>query len=287
MEDLDSIPTFTVTTPENTPPLTQEELESAKKELIFPPYPIFNKKFIDDFIPKHDPQYALFSYVPRHNSPEMLFLQQIRQTLSKEHQTTLDDLIMNNKQHVYGVGKIRGAFSSLKEAEEASDKIIKNIDSTHSVYICKIGVPFPLVTKGFANEVKKIDLRQPIEQSMVESIRQKRAKEQREIEAIKQREQQLTQPVEESPYLSELDNYIQLRVGLAHTRYEHDRVKSLSVDLAKKEKALVPKLLEIEKNNPTFVDEYMDRYMQGRKNVGLSIDGKLEAYLECINKPIV
>jgi len=286
MQDLDSIPTFTITASEDTPSLTQEELESAKKELIVHPYPVFNKKFSDDFIKKGDPQYALFSFIPRSNKQLFLFHKEIRPLLSDEQKKRLDE-IEDDETYIHGVAKIRGAYNKLKDAEDASDKIIQDVDSVNSVFICKIGDPFPLVIKGFSEEVKKVDVKNIVEQSIIENIRQKRAREQKQIEEIKQREQQLTQPVEVSPYISDLDNYITMRVGLAHTRFEKDKIKQKDVDLDKKEKQLVSKLLEMDNKNPNFEKEYMDRYMKGRESVGFNANATLEGYLSYINMPIV
>jgi len=285
MENTDLIPTFSITASEDTPSLTQSELESAKKELTFCSFPEFNKRFSDNFIKRHDPQYALFSFIPRHNTKLFLFYKEIRPLLSTEQQKRLD-YMMDDDKYIHGVGKIRGSYITLSEAEEASDNIIKNIDSTNSVFICKIGEPFPLVVKGFAEEVKKVDVKNIVEQSMIENIRQKRAREQKEIEEIKQREKQLKEPVETSPYITELDNYITMRVGLAHARFEKDKIKQLDIDLDRKEQGFVSKLLEIEKKNPRFEKEYMDRYMEARKSIGYNADEKLEGYLSYINKPI-
>lgn len=286
MEDLDSIPTFTVTAPANTPPLTELELENAKKELNIGPYPVFNKKFSDDFVKKHDPQYALFSFIPRINKKALVFYKEIRPVLSEKQQNRLDELTDADK-YVHGVGKIRGAYNTLLEAEDASDNIVKNIDSSNSVFICKIGEPFPLVVKGFAEEVKKVDVKNIVEQSMIENIRQKRAREQKEIEELKQREQQLKEPVELSPYISELDNYITMRVGLANNRFTQEKARQMIADLDVKEKDIISKLLELERENPNFEKEYMERYMAGRKSVGFGADEKLEGYLAYINKPLV
>lgn len=285
MSDFDSLPTFTVTAPTDTPPLTAEELENAKRELKVPIYPVFNKKFSDNFVKKHEPQYALFSFIPHHNKNLYMFHKEIRSLLTPTQQKKLDDIIEDEK-HIYGVGKIRGSYNTLPEAEDASEKIIQNIDSTNSVFICKIGDPFPLVTKGFAEEVKKIDVKNIIEQSMIENIRQKRLREQKEIEEIKQREQQLTQPIEASPYISELDNYITMRVSLAHTRYEKDKLIEREKDLSVREKDVISKLLEMDKKNPDFQKDYMDRYNAGRKSVGLNATENLESYISYISKPI-
>lgn len=284
MSDFDSIPTFTITSQE-APSLTVEELENANRELSFKPYPVFNKRFSDNFIKKHDPQYALFSFIPRHNKKLYMFNKEIRHLLNIEQQAQIDDMLDDEK-FIYGVGKIRGAYNTILEAEDASDKIIQNIDSTNSVFICKIGEPFPLVTKGFSEEVKKIDVKNIIEQSMIENIRQKRVREQKEIEEIKHRQQQLAQPVEASPYISDLDNYITMRVALANTRYEKDKIKQMSIDLSKRETDFVSKLLEMDKKNPDFEKDYMDRYMAGRKSVGLNTTENLEGYLSYINKPL-
>jgi hypothetical protein len=286
MNDFDAIPTFKITAPDNTPPLTSEELKNAKKDLSVPPYPVFNKRFSDNFIKKREPQFALFSFVPRHNEALFLFHKEIRDLLDEEQKKRLDD-IMDSEKYIHGVGKIRGAYNTLQDAEDASDKIIQNVDSTNSVFICNIGEPFPLVIKGFAEEVKKLDVKNIVEQSMIDSIRQKRAREQKEIEEIKQREQQLTQPVKPSPYISDLDNYITMRVGLANTRFEKDKIKQRDIDLVQREQEFISKLLEMEKKNPSFEKEYMDRYFAGRKSVGLNATENLEGYLAYINKPLV
>jgi len=285
MEDLDLIPTFTITATKDTQPLTQQEVEYAKKELVFPPYPVFNTRFSDGFIKKNDPSYALFSFIPRVNTNLLLFYKEIAPLLSPEQQKKLDDLV-NDQKYIHGVGKIRGAYVTVKEAEKASEKIIKNIDSTNSVFICKIGEPFPLVVRGFAEEVKKIDINNVVEKTMVENIKQKQARDKREIEEIRKREQQLNQPVEMSPHISDLDNYITIRVRLAHTRYELDKIEQKNIELSAREKDCVSQLLELDSSDPSFEKEYMDRFNAGRESVGLNVDGKLESYLSYIQKPI-
>lgn len=78
-----------------------------------------------------------------------------------------------------------------------------------------------------------------------------------------------------------------MRVGLAHNRFTQEKVRQMIADLDVKEKDFVSKLLELERENPNFEKEYMEKYMAGRKSVGFNADEKLEGYLAYINKPLV
>jgi hypothetical protein len=78
-----------------------------------------------------------------------------------------------------------------------------------------------------------------------------------------------------------------MRVGLANNRFTQEKARQMVIDLEVKEKGIISKLLELERENPNFENEYMERYMAGRKSVGFNADEKLEGYLAYVNKPIV
>ena len=80
-----------------------------------------------------------------------------------------------DKDNIYGMMKVRGVYATEEEANERAEFLIRNVDSYHEVYHAYVGRPFPVTTsEGFANEVKKIDIRQKTTDVISEDILNKK-----------------------------------------------------------------------------------------------------------------
>ncbi len=64
-----------------------------------------------------------------------------------------------DKDNIYGMMKVRGVYATEEEANERAEFIIRNVDSYHEIFHCKVGRPFPITDSNeFANTVKSIDI---------------------------------------------------------------------------------------------------------------------------------
>lgn len=221
---------------------------------------LLNKKYIDP-IRKGDPRFVLFSYI-------------------KSKDATPD------KDGYFGVAKVRGVFYTEAEAASRAEEIIKDVDSTNSIFTCLTGVPFPIVDKGHCDTVSEIDVRTKVETTISENVRAKRIAEQKEMQEIKEREQALMNDDGVSKDVSEEEQYIQNRVKLAHLRYavnEHTTKIKECTDLTTK---VVSELLSAKSKNPEFEENYLERYKQGRRKVGIPEDTDLAGFMKYMADPI-
>ena len=121
---------------------------------------------------------------------------------------------------IKGVAKIRGAFFTSLEAEQKAEEIIKDVDSTNSIFTCLIGTPFPLVTEGFSDELNEVDIQNQTEHTISQNVREKRRKDQKEMNELKQQQDELMQDVTMDPAAQKEENYVTNRVKLAALKNE-------------------------------------------------------------------
>jgi len=267
-------------------PLEGEFADNAIKALFKKNmFPKINRRFVDP-IQRSEPQFALFSYIRKTDLELESFFESIHPTLSPEHKLLMEQL-KNRKELIHGVGKIRGAFYTLSEAEARAEEIIRQVDSSNSVFTCKIGVPFPLVVEGFAEETSTVDLQNEVESTLADNIKQKRNKERREMEEIKEREAALRADVAKDPSLDDLENYITNRVKLAHLRYAIDQHNIKREEALGFEKDCINFLLELEAKNPLFETQYIERYESGRKAAKVSDDYAFDGFMGYMHAPLV
>lgn len=175
-----------------------------------------------------------------------------------------------NSKGVYGFAKIRGNYASELEADQRAEFLIRNVDSYHKIFHCYVGRPFPLTeSSDFSAETSEIDIRKQTAESVSANIKEKKQKEQRQVEEIKQREEELKADVEkdeEDPY----DNYITMKVKKAQLTwawFEHQK----KMEETKESILKVRKQLEqSDKEHPEFAEKYLEKYMEARKKAGLT-----------------
>ncbi|NP_078701.1 hypothetical protein LCDV1gp057 [Lymphocystis disease virus 1] len=211
--------TFGVTEDKRKTVMTEEQLQAAETVLLSPTYPEYNKKLNDKLV-STDPKYALFSFV---KTPEIDYSAELTtevtklKNLTKEFDfQTLDKIIciLKKEKTIFGVAKVRGAFKTEKAARERACKIIKESDSLHSIMTCKIGVPFPLVTKGYARELNSINLKEALTNAFTQSELTHKKELVNELKEIEKRTDALKLETESAQ--DPIDVYITERVKSAH-----------------------------------------------------------------------
>ncbi|AOC55151.1 hypothetical protein LCDVSa067L [Lymphocystis disease virus 3] len=242
--------------------MTDEQLKIAQEALVEPLYPEYNKKLNDKLSPG-DPKYALFSFV---KTPEIDYVGELttekvklRSALPDFNFDRFDKIltVMKKEKTVFGVAKIRGAFKTEKAAREKACKLIKESDSLHSIMTCKIGVPFPLVTKGYAKEVESVNLKETLETVLSKSEAGRRKALKEEMQEVEDRAAALK--LEEEP--TDIDRYITERVKSAC-------LQENILDNLKKLMICFENIKRLE--NPLIKEEYLTRYNEARRDVGLT-----------------
>lgn len=177
-----------------------------------------------------------------------------------------------NEQGIYGFAKLRGNFATEIEANARAEHLIRNHDSYHQIYHTYVGRPFPLTTTSdFSKEVYKVDVQKEATMAIGDEVKRKREKEQKDIEEIKEREKQLLEDVKRKEEPTD-DHYTTLRVKkaqLAWTYLETDKkMKQMCVSIAKAMKEIE----ELDEKHPELKNNYFNKYMDARKQAGLSTD---------------
>jgi DNA repair exonuclease SbcCD ATPase subunit len=238
------------------------------------------RKFIDP--PRNgEPRFALFSYIDTLDSELLSFLNGL--SLTDDDRVKLESI--KNKR-IKGVAKIRGAFYSQEEAEKRAEELIKDVDSTNSIFTCVIGSPFPLVASGFAAETSEIDLQQQTEHAIAQNVKDKRQKEKKEMEEIRQRQEELEKDISKPTDEANEEEYIQHRVKLAHLRYaiqEHSKKGQECLELERK---CVEWLVEMKGKHPEFETSYLQKYMKARRAAGIPEVHDFEGFMKYLNEPI-
>ena len=242
---------------QSAPPLTEPQVEAALEELNNTAYvrrfPDIERRYADP--PVDLQKIGLFSFVPAKGATP-------------------------NENGFYGFAKLRGNFSTATEANERAEWLVRNVDSYHQIYHTYVGRPFPLtVSSDYSKEVDRVDLRREMTKTISHDVKSKREKEQKDIEDIRRREQELMQRNKEiladpdykepvNPEL-ELDEYITLRVKKAQLTWTY-------LETQKKQKEVEGilahtrrQLEKMEEKNPENKNKYFDKYMAARDQAGL------------------
>ncbi|NBT86524.1 MAG: hypothetical protein EBT45_08565, partial [Alphaproteobacteria bacterium] len=91
-----------------------------------------------------------------------------------------------NDRGIYGFAKLRGNFANEAEANERAEFLIKTHDSYHQIYHTYVGRPFPITSSSdYSKEINRVELNKQMTEAIGQDVKEKREKEQREIEEIK------------------------------------------------------------------------------------------------------
>jgi hypothetical protein len=258
-EDLNAPPSVNA----NAPVLTDEQASEALKELnkneFIGKFPQVERRFVDPVVDHQ--MIGLISFVPAKGATP-------------------------NERGIYGFAKLRGNFATPQEANLHAEELIRKVDSYNPIYHAFVGRPFPLTTSSdFSKEVNKVDLQKEISKSLSEDVKSKREREQREIEEMKQREQELLADVKKEREDTH-DHYTTLHVKNAQLKWTYveteKKMKQMVTSIAKTRREI--ELLDAE--DPSLREMYMKKYMDARKQAGLSMDNASDSFMKYLVEDI-
>lgn len=227
--------------------LGDAELKVAKKDLFntefVTKYPRSERNYADPVIPSQI--FGLVSFVPAKGASP-------------------------NKNGLFGFAKLRGNYSTMGEADERSEFLIRKHDSYNQVSACYVGRPFPITeNRKFSDDVREVDIRKEAAESMGEAIKRQRKKDSREMKEINDREKALREDVKKKPGDDPYGEYITLRVKKAQlvwTYKEHQKKMEEVKQLIIKTRDEVDKL---NTEYPDYAESYFDKYKAAREDAGL------------------
>jgi hypothetical protein len=258
-EDLNAPPSVNA----NAPVLADEQASEALKELnkneFIGKFPQVERRFVDPVVDHQ--MIGLISFVPAKGATP-------------------------NERGIYGFAKLRGNFATPQEANLHAEELIRKVDSYNPIYHAFVGRPFPLTTSSdFSKEVNKVDLQKEISKSLSEDVKSKREREQREIEEMKQREQELLADVKKEREDTH-DHYTTLHVKNAQLKWTYveteKKMKQMVTSIAKTRREI--ELLDAE--DPSLREMYMKKYMDARKQAGLSMDNASDSFMKYLVEDI-
>jgi hypothetical protein len=176
-----------------------------------------------------------------------------------------------DKDGVFGMLKVRGAFATEDEAMLRAEYLVRNVDSYHSIYHTYVGRPFPLAaTNKYISDTVEIDIKKKVTEETSAQIRQKRDAERQTIKEIEEKEKELLSDVAKRPdEIDPIDNYTELRVKKAQLSWTYlETLKKMNEMKASIIKAR-QELVQMDDSHPECRAEYMTRYKDARKKSGL------------------
>jgi hypothetical protein len=230
--------------PSKQPPLSEDELDVAFKEMYVSQYARVDRKFSDPEI--RGQNYAIYSFNP-----------------TKGAQCDSDGL--------YGFIKVRGVFGRLEQAEEKARDLIKYF-SANKIFVAEVGNPTPLqnaLSNGeHVEEVENTDSENM--GKFAEIIKEQSMQEKKVIEEIKQREEELRKDVEKTPEDRDpLDYYIQLTQKRAEACYVY---KQHLAHLAQYKKTIISvrrELAQMDVKYPELQYQFLEHYRKKTSESGI------------------
>jgi hypothetical protein len=232
---------------QNAPPLTDDQLTNALESLnnvtFIKKFPEVERRFAD---PPIDLQrIGLVSFVPAKGASP-------------------------NEQGIYGFAKLRGNYANENEANQQAENLIRNVDSYHQIYHTYVGRPFPLtVSSDFSKEISRVDLKKETSNAIENDVKNKREKEQREIEEIKQREKELLEDVKKTEENRD-DHYTTLQVKKAQLTWTYAETEKKLQQMCGLIAKARHEIEELDKVHPELKQTYYQKYMDARKQAGLT-----------------
>jgi hypothetical protein len=230
--------------PSKQPPLSEDELDVAFKEMYVSQYASVDRKFSDPEI--RGQNYAIYSFNP-----------------TKGAQCDSDGL--------YGFIKVRGVFSRLEQAEEKARDLIKYF-SANKIFVAEVGNPTPL-QNALSNREHVEEVENNDSENMgkfAEIIKEQSMQEKKVIEEIKQREEELRKDVEKAPEDRDpLDYYIQLTQKRAEASYVY---KQHLAHLAQYKKTIIcvrRELAQMDVKYPELQHQFLEHYRKKTRESGI------------------
>ena len=240
--------------PTTAPSLTDDQLSVATEQLIntafVSKFPMVDRNYADPTLNLQ--QIGLFSFIPAKGAKP-------------------------NDRGIYGFAKLRGNFATEIEANQRAEVLIKEHDSTHTIFHTYVGRPFPItLSEKYASETSEVDIRKDTVEAVSNTMKIKKDDDKRKAQEMKEREAELladTSPDKEKA-LIEQDDYITLKVKKAQLTWTYiEHIKKL-----KEVKEIIVRtrqqLVEIDAANPSLNEKYYEKYKDARVKAGLKVDDK-------------
>lgn len=234
----------------NHPSLSEEEFEKAFDELIVKDYTKggyrrIERRYLDP--PITNQNICLFSFIPTKGARP-------------------------DSKGVYGFGKIRGVYSTEREADERSEDLVRNHDSYHKIFYTNVGRPFPVtISDKFTANVNEVDLQRQIKAEIAADVKSKREKERKEIEQIQERAKNLQEDVDkEAEDSSEV--YTTLRTKKAQLIWTYletlKKIDQMKESIIKTRKEIA----EYDEEDPSLKEVFYEKFLDARKKAGITND---------------
>jgi len=246
----------------STPPLTAPQLAIAKKELINTAfteldYPKVARLRVDP--PRPGQRYCTYVFLP-----------------SKEAKPDSDGC--------YGTIKFRGSDPDPVSATKYSEMIIRDVDSYNENIIGFVGHEMPLcLDKKFVAHEKEVDVRAKVNEIAKEAVNERRKQEQKEMDDILQRQQELLADTTEKKTIShdDLNAYIELRVKRANLRMVLAESEKRAKECGKLIQKTSFQIGELDEKFPQHQKDYMAKYKHALETVGAPIqDNPMIKYMQ-------
>lgn len=175
----------------------------------------------------------------------------------------------------FGVLKVRGTFQTMKEADDWSENLVRNYDSMSEIDFIFVGKDFPIMVDNtiYTRTTREIDVSKKCDETFKSTMKTKASKEEQDKKEVFERQKALldkTHQKEQATIFKDLDYYIQLRVKKANALMLIDNAQQKT----KEAKAVIEKtnndIEEIEKENPDYKEEYLQKYKNALSAVGAS-----------------
>lgn len=170
----------------------------------------------------------------------------------------------------FGVSKIRGVFSTIEEADEWANNLIRNYDSYAEIDFVPVGKEFPIMADNmvYVSETREVDVRKILDKTTKEYLDKKREQEKQQIDEIKKRQKELQElPQEEDK--DSIDYYIKLRVKRATSLMRKDEARNVMNQCNHVIDSTGVELNEVEENHPEYAKQYLEQYETALKETGI------------------
>ena len=179
-----------------------------------------------------------------------------------------------DKDGIYGMLKIRGTFATIEETNEKAEDLIRNHDSYHKIYHGFVGKPMPLTVKSdWSQSIEEVDIQKQTSKIIREDIKEKRAEEKKQVEEIREREQNLREAVEQEatdPY----EQYTMLRVKKAQIIWGYLEHRTKLKELEDVFTKTLAEIKEMDEEDDDYSKKYMQKYIDAREKAGIPHDDK-------------
>lgn len=178
-----------------------------------------------------------------------------------------------DKDGIYGMMKVRGVYATDREANERAEFLIRNVDSFHDIYHVHVGRPFPITnSEKYSNEIKNIDIRKKTTQIISEDIVEKKRQEQKDMQEMKEREQQLlaeSKRAQNDEPRDTFEEYITENVKRAQLIWTYHETKKKMDQMRLGFQKATERIQELDDSYPLYKDQYRDKYMEARRESGI------------------